>query len=247
MTGDLHIYTTNVGGYTGNCESAIANASKTANIADFTLSNGCVVTLKFSNACNKANATMNITGTGAKSMYYHGASVPTTLIKKDDYVTFVYDGTNYVIIGINYWFDAWDTWRLNLEDGAVTNLMTPPGLKELVKNSSRLEHGKRYVIPAPNEYASPKFEEQTVDLPIHIITNSSDDYFTRYQSFCDMVLQSGKFALWTKYIPNKIFRLVYNSCSNFNQGWRQIAIFTLRCTQPDPTDVNIGDEGTPKE
>ena len=151
------------------------------------------------------------------------------------------------MIHTTQWYDAWDMWRLNLEDGAVTNLMTPPGLKELVKNSSRLQHGVRYEIPTTG-FATPKLEENNVDLPVHIISTNQTDYFQSYQSFCDMVLLRGSFSLWTKYIPHKIFRLVYHSCTNFNQCWRQISVFTLKCTEPDPNDFNADSsrEGTPQ-
>lgn len=131
-------------------------------------------------------------------------------------------------------------WGMNLEDGAVTNLMTPSGMKDYVKNSSRLQHGKRYVIPEEGtNNGSPKYEERSIDLPVHIISKNPTDYFQKYGDFCTKILEKGKFGLWTEYIPDKTFRLVYNSCSNFNQIWREMAVFTLRCTEPDPTDTEL--------
>lgn len=132
--------------------------------------------------------------------------------------------------------DAFETWGIDLEDGAVTNLMTPPALKELVRNSSRLEHGRRYVVPTSG-YATPKYDERQVDLPIHLISTSSTDFFAKYQAFCDDVLIKGAFTLWVRHIPHKLFHLVYNSCSNFNQTWRVVSVMTLRCTEPNPEDT----------
>lgn len=238
------IYTTNVGTYSGNCTENASTKAKPANVAGYTLSTGRMVTIKFTYANTAVSPTLNITSTGAKPIYMNGMTIGSGVISAGDDVTFVYDGTRYNIVGKNYWFDAWQTWGINIEDGAVTNLMTPPGLKELVKNSSRLEHGKRYVIPSTG-LAVPKYEERSIDIPLHLISRNTDDYFRKYKLFCDMVLVRGQFALWSKYIPHSIFRLVYQSCSNFNQAWRQMSLLTLKCNEPDPTDTETGEEGTP--
>ena len=84
------------------CSTAAATAAKTATINGYRLVNGGRVSIKFSNAV-PANATLNISSTGAKDIYYHGSKVTGSLIGAGDLVTFVYDSTNsrYLVASID--------------------------------------------------------------------------------------------------------------------------------------------------
>lgn len=78
----------------GSCSTAAGTAAKTASInGKFTLYTGATVAIKFTNKNTAANPTLNVSGTGAKAIYYHGAAIPTNYIKANSTYTFVYNGT----------------------------------------------------------------------------------------------------------------------------------------------------------
>lgn len=131
--------------------------------------------------------------------------------------------------------DAYVEYGINFEDGAIANLMTPPSLKDIVSNSSRLQHGRRYVV------GEPKYEERALDLPFHLIAEDSEDFFIKYNKFCKDVLAKGEFTLRSILIPDREFRLIYNSCSSFSETMREMALFNLKVTEPDPTNNYIDD------
>jgi len=45
------------------------------------------------------NATLNVNGTGAKSIYYNSVHINTGMLSEDHIYTFIYDGTNWTILG----------------------------------------------------------------------------------------------------------------------------------------------------
>ena len=82
----------------GICETDEGTAY-TVTINDFILKLGGIVVVKFENDV-PAETTLNISGTGAKPIYCFGNTIKDGFIKANDTVTFIYDGTNYQIIGV---------------------------------------------------------------------------------------------------------------------------------------------------
>lgn len=126
--------------------------------------------------------------------------------------------------------DAFDRYGINLEDGALSTLMTPPPTKEFIESKSRLRHGKKILTKLV------RYDEREITLPFHIIAKSKAEFFQKYNLFCEEVLANGKFELTTKYQPDVVYRLVYLSCTQFRQFIREMAVFSLKVTEPDPTD-----------
>lgn len=126
--------------------------------------------------------------------------------------------------------DAFDRYCINLEDGALSALMTPAPMKEFIESKSRVRHGK--VIIAKN----PKYDSREITLPFHIVAKSKDEFFRRYQLFCDEVLSAGTFELRTKFQPGVVYRLVYLSCIQFRQFVERMAVFSLKVIEPDTTN-----------
>lgn len=85
----------------GACTTAAATAAKVANIGSYTLTAGGIVAIKFSEDV-PANATLNITSTGATEIYYKGAAITAGVIKAGDTATFIYS-TNYHLLSIDRW------------------------------------------------------------------------------------------------------------------------------------------------
>ncbi len=84
------------------CSTAAATAAKTVSLTGFQLVNGAEITVRFTvtNTAAVANLTLNINSTGAKSIKYRNADLPSadTLSTGRTY-RFVYDGTCYQIVG----------------------------------------------------------------------------------------------------------------------------------------------------
>lgn len=129
--------------------------------------------------------------------------------------------------------DAFERYGINLEDGALSTLMTPPPMKEFIESKSRMKHGKTVIAKAP------KYDAREITLPFHLIAKSKEEFFQKYNLFCEEVLAQGKFELKTRYQPNVVYRLVYVSCTQFRQFIREMAVFSLKVSEPDPTDRAI--------
>lgn len=132
--------------------------------------------------------------------------------------------------------DAFERYGINLEDGALSALMTPPPMKEFIESRSRLKHGKTVIAKVT------KYDDREITLPFHLIAKSKTEFFTKYNMFCKEVLAKGKFEIKTKYQPNVVYRLVYISCTQFRQFIQEMAVFSLKVSEPDPTDRAISNK-----
>jgi hypothetical protein len=83
----------------GTCSTAAATAAKTVAISGFVLEVGATATVKFSYTNTAENPTLNVNSTGAKPIYYNGAAIVTSYLVANRVYTFVYDGTNYLVVG----------------------------------------------------------------------------------------------------------------------------------------------------
>lgn len=84
----------------GTCVTAAATTAKEASLTGYNLVKNGYVSIKFSNAV-PANSTLNINSKGAKPIYYHGVAITANIIGAGDLATFVYDGTNYNLVGVD--------------------------------------------------------------------------------------------------------------------------------------------------
>lgn len=85
----------------GVCSTAAATAAKTVTISDskFTLQTGATVVVKFTITNTAANPTLNVDSTGAKAIYYNGAAITAGYLKANKVYEFIYDGTQWNLIG----------------------------------------------------------------------------------------------------------------------------------------------------
>lgn len=84
-----------------SCTTAAGTADKTASLSGFQLKTGSTVHVTFANANTVANPTLNINNTGAKTIRWNNASVTAAASPwaAGECVSFVYDGTYWVISG----------------------------------------------------------------------------------------------------------------------------------------------------
>ena len=83
----------------GTCSTAAATAAKTVTCTGFTLATGARITVKFTVTNTAANPTLNVNSTGAKSIRYRGSAISASYLSANSVYTFVYDGTDYELVG----------------------------------------------------------------------------------------------------------------------------------------------------
>ena len=105
VNGDLRVTGTMFGTQAGNyatCATAAGTAAKAVTISGFTLTTGIHVFVKFTvtNTAAVASLTLNVSGTGAKSMKYRGGNLPAVgTLSASRVYEFIYDGTNWELVG----------------------------------------------------------------------------------------------------------------------------------------------------
>lgn len=126
--------------------------------------------------------------------------------------------------------DAYTTYGIFLAENALSTLMTPPSVKDYISNESRLEHGKRV------SYENVRLGERELTLSFNMHAKDKDTFLSNYAKFCDEVLSKGKIELRTSLLPNVWFRCIYVSCNQFSQFRRELASFSLKLNEPDPSN-----------
>ncbi|MBD5156565.1 MAG: BppU family phage baseplate upper protein [Butyrivibrio sp.] len=81
------------------CGTAGATAEKTVTCAGFTPSLGAEIVVYFQNANTADNPTLNVSGTGAKPIYYHGKAIPAGYIKAARIIALRSTGSAYSVVG----------------------------------------------------------------------------------------------------------------------------------------------------
>ena len=76
-----------------------ATTAITAALSSYSLGTGGIVAVKFDDFAVPANATLNVNSKGAKNIYYNGSAITAGVIGKGDIGVFIYDGTQYHLIG----------------------------------------------------------------------------------------------------------------------------------------------------
>ena len=149
--------------------------------------------------------------------------------------------------------DAFEAWGVNLEDGALSALMSPPPLKGYIESKSRTQHGKSVVTGVNTLYV----DERELTITFHIIgkthyptpqstwadpnvpeyyTNTKDAFMAQFAALCRDVFNYGIFRLSTRYEPDVEYTLQYLSCSQFQQFHQNMGKFVLKVCEPNPAE-----------
>lgn len=123
--------------------------------------------------------------------------------------------------------DAYLEWGVSMDDTSLSALMTPAPNKELIENSSRLNHGKSVITNGV------KKDERNLTLQLNLTAPDKDTFFERYESFCKE-LDGGVLEIRTKYQSATLYRTIYLSCNQFSQFMQGIGKFVLRLNEPNP-------------
>ena len=126
--------------------------------------------------------------------------------------------------------DAYLTWGIFLDETALSTLMTPAPNKEFMSNKYRSKDGKTVIKH------NPRLDEREITLPFNMTAKDSDTFMTNYARFCEDVLAKGKLVIRTQFQPNVWYRCIYLSCTQFSQFIQEMAKFSLKLNEPDPSD-----------
>lgn len=94
VPGDL-----NVVKHYGECSTIAGTAEKIVSCDGFSLTTGAKIAVKFTVTNTAQNPTLNVNDTTAKAIFYHGANIPAGYLAQNHIYEFIYDGTNYEIVG----------------------------------------------------------------------------------------------------------------------------------------------------
>ncbi len=83
----------------GTCSTAGSTAAKTVSVTGFKLGTGAKITVWFRNKNTASNPTLNVSGTGAKPIYYKNARMGTNMIATDSVIELVYTGSYWRVVG----------------------------------------------------------------------------------------------------------------------------------------------------
>ena len=83
----------------GTCSTAANTAAKVVSCSGFTLATGARITVRFSVTNTASSPTLNVNNTGAKAIHYRSAAITAGYLAANRVYEFVYDGTNYELVG----------------------------------------------------------------------------------------------------------------------------------------------------
>ncbi len=125
--------------------------------------------------------------------------------------------------------DAYAEWGVVLPDASVSQLLAFAPLKPLVSNKTRLDDGAQVITTGA------KVDERDLTLVFYVKASNLSQFNQRIDAL-EAVFRNGSFTLWIAERPNDYYRLIYQSCSQFTQFNGRLAKFTLKVTEPDPTN-----------
>lgn len=129
--------------------------------------------------------------------------------------------------------DAYTTWGIFLEETALSALMTPAPNKEFISNKYRSKDGKSVIKH------NPRLDERDITLPFNMTAKDADTFMANYAKFCEEVLAKGELVIRTRFQPNVLYRCIYLSCTQFSQFIQEMAKFSLKLNEPDPSDRGV--------
>lgn len=134
----------------GTCDTAAGTAAKVASVTGYSLVNGGIVAIKFSNDVTSASSTLNINNKGAKAIFFKNVALATNIIRAGDLVTFMYHDGYYHVLAIDRAQTVADATK-----GTLT-FQGPGDTKKTFNGSANVTIGYADVnaLPASTKYAA---------------------------------------------------------------------------------------------
>ena len=132
----------NYGIYYGTCTTAAATAAKVATLDNsdgFSLVKGVTVAIKFAHYNKIANPTLNVDGSGAKSIKRYGTTAPSTSATSswndNSVLILVYDGTYWQLTNwLNTTYSAMSVAEYEAGTSGTARLISPVNLKNAIQH-----------------------------------------------------------------------------------------------------------------
>ena len=126
--------------------------------------------------------------------------------------------------------DAYSEFGAVFLRGTYETLLKPAPMKDYITNTSRLEHGVRYLANANTA----KTNERTIQLSIFINGSSERDYIEKVSALMTE-LEKGSFTLKVMDL-GYVYNLVYTDCASYGDYGRKRGKFTLKLIEPNTKD-----------
>ena len=125
------------------CDTGTSTAAKTVTLTGYSLNEGALVSIKFTNAVG-ANATLNINSKGAKSIYYNGAAITAGVIGAGDIATFLYTNNQYQLVSVDTTIGKKQDKVLgSWTAGTATTHQTPAGTDTVLQALQKIDNNQR--------------------------------------------------------------------------------------------------------
>lgn len=135
---DTHVFTLPY----GTCNTAAGTVVKTVDVDNFALQTGARVLVKFTVTNTVASPQLNVESTGAKLIYYKGSTIPTSYLAANRTYEFVYNGTQWDLIGdVNTDIDTKVTQSITTSNAAYPLLLAPSGQTATTITTSYFDSG----------------------------------------------------------------------------------------------------------
>nr|DAJ73595.1 MAG TPA: tail protein [Caudoviricetes sp.]DAP69149.1 MAG TPA: tail protein [Caudoviricetes sp.] len=126
--------------------------------------------------------------------------------------------------------DAYTEYGIFMDDTALSTLMTPAPNKEFISNKYRSKDGKSVIMH------NPRLDEREITVSFNMSAKTPEAFLANYGKFCDEVLATGQVTIHTTFQPAVWYHCTYLSCTQFSEFMRELAKFSLKLNEPDPTD-----------
>jgi len=125
--------------------------------------------------------------------------------------------------------DAYEEWGVCMGEGFMENILIPAGMKDVIQNESRLEHGKRVIL------SNPKLAARDVTLVFNIEGETEEDYLLKFRSFVTE-LQKGIIDINIPVLGAEVYRLIYQKSTSFGQNRnRTFSALTVKMEEYNPS------------
>lgn len=125
--------------------------------------------------------------------------------------------------------DIYKQYGAFIDAQGISALLTPPAQKDRLQYNSRLQHGKQ-VDTTHNRLA-----DRDLTLTLTITARDEAQFLDRYAAFCEL-LKAGTLNISTNIYSDVVYRCNYISCTQFTQFYTQMAKFSLKLNEPNPSD-----------
>lgn len=133
---------------------------------------------------------------------------------------------------------AWTQWGAYLGDGSISALLAPPPVKSIIKNDNRTDHGVE--VTTKNKQGLPlmRYGERNVTLYFCITADNYQNLFERQTNLFE-VLRNGEVLIQISELPGVVFRLIYQDVSQYSQFNGEMAKFSVKFIEPNPTNRTV--------